>query len=180
MKSRDLRNLEFPPGAAEASHALKEYYSDRSVALLFAGADGSLAIASGVCVRIGDLSLIATAAHNLGDVADLGQIRALPGGDRSHPGLRLSGFSNRLDSTDMAWLLIDAEDSESCTSLRFATVSDISCGYRHDPTIPFWIQGYPSAEVEIEHPGGASPLSLCLMTNSVENEDRGSELLALP
>jgi hypothetical protein len=168
LRSRDTRNLEVPPGGREAGTLMLDYVSDRSVAMLLRPTPGSLGIGSATCIRIGGHYLLATAAHNIADIREDEGIRLLPYGrndqvemsflHRSHP--RQSAFTE-----DVAWLEI-REEEVLAGGLTYFGVEDLQPYQAHDPLRPFFLQGYPAAEVELDGER-VSPLSLGLKTISL-------------
>lgn len=175
MKSTDRRVLHLPPGAAEANETIITYVSDRSVTLILREPDGRVDIASGVAVMIGFHYLVATAAHNVEEIDDDSQVRVVPRGLFDHPSLPVLARSHSPSEPDVAWLEIEAQPAMQ-TGLRFAGLDDLLCGQRHDPQVPFLVQGFPAAEVVVVD-DAINPFSLGLLTSSVESETGTNHLL---
>ena len=178
MGSRDTRNLEIPPGGRESAELMINYVSDRSAALLLSTSPGTLSIGSATCLCIGGRYLLATAAHNIDDIRDDSGIRVLPRGRNDHPGIPILSRSHPGDEAfghDVAWLELEA-DGVLSSDLKCFGLEDLKCYQSHAPTMPFLLQGYPAAEVEVNG-NTISPLSLGLMTISLE--PGGGEVFAV-
>jgi len=167
MKSADTRNLPLPPGGADAAQVMMNYVSDRSAALILSPPMAEHPfIGSATAVMIGDHLLLATAGHNLEGITDASQIRIMPRGEFPHPGLPLVARSSPVDKPDVGWIEL-APGPALASSLRFLQLIDLKCEVRHDPAVPFQVQGFPAAEVTAVA-GRVEPFSLNLITSSVE------------
>lgn len=166
MKSRDLRHLCLPAGAAEANLAMVNYVSDRSVALVLDSGSRGFFIGSGTCVRLQDELLVATAAHNLDDLSVDASIRLLPRGIRGHPGLAFSARSRRRTSPtdpDVAWIELRGDDLTN-TGLRFLDLEALEPSQPQAELSGVFVQGFPAAEVLVHSAPDIDPFSLGLLT----------------
>lgn len=130
-----------------AAVALHDYVSNRSVALLLSSRSDEMYIGSGVCVRIADRYLIATAAHNLQDL-ELSNVSVIGRGERLGQPLQalrmgVSDFPDR----DVAWLELDPNGPWP-SRLHFVTSDQICSLHEENDRQPCFLQGYPAQRVE--------------------------------
>lgn len=130
-----------------ASVALHDYVSNRSVALLLSSRPDELYIASGVCVRIADRYLVATAAHNLQGL-NLSNIAVIGRGERFGEPLPVlcMGLSDS-SQRDVAWLEIDPNGPWP-SRLHFVTCDQICSLQEESDRQPCFLQGYPAQRVD--------------------------------
>ena len=175
MKSRDRRSLDLPPGAIEANEAMISYVSDRSVAIIVSDPGGQVTIGSGTCVRINSCYLVATAAHLLDDVSSQAHIRIVPRGLFDHAGVPFRARSEPAAPHDVGWIQLECSSTAE-SGLRFLELDDLLCGQRHNPELPFLVQGFPAAEAMVTKEGSIRPFSLGLLTSSVESDPQSDAL----
>jgi hypothetical protein len=176
MKSKDERKWRQPPEANVAGPRLLDYTSDRSVAVIQRPRSPAPDCGSATCIAVGDRWFLATAAHNIDCLADDADIQLLPRAERSHPGipfLRRSHPRSVPFSADVAWLELDAA-AAARGGLQAVPLSQLSAVHR----IPdaYFIQGYPSREVEQDATGGFDPLSMCVGVVSVTPVGAGAAI----
>jgi len=168
MRSIDKRSLPVPPGGKEALDAMIEYVSERSVALIISS-PGGVFVGSASCIQIGQVFLLATAAHNLDDFPDASQIRLLPRGVRASPGipfLRRSHPRSEPHPHDVAWIEVQPE-IVTRDGLQFVGLDDIAPGTQHSTDHPFFVQGFPAEELLVHSESDLDLMSLGLGTMSV-------------
>jgi len=153
-----------------------DYLSDRSAAIILAPQPDRVFVGSAVCVKVGNHYFLATAAHNFDEISDLDQIRLLPRGQRGRGDAAVVELQ-RSSVHDVAALEIDSSYAIH-SGLRFLGLHDLSCGHRHDPTVPFLLQGYPCREVSVHSADDIEPSSLALMTSSTDTGG-STDVLAL-
>jgi hypothetical protein len=73
--------MEMKEQAPPSPVALMGWISERSVALLIEPSEGYLYIGSAIAIEVAGRYFLATAAHNLDGVSQVGQVRALPAGE---------------------------------------------------------------------------------------------------
>lgn len=150
--------------------AMINYVSERSVALIMTSPSSGPFVGSATCVQIGNVSLLATAAHNLDDFPDDSQIRLLPRGVRASPGIpfvrRSHPRSEPHHQDDVAWIEVEREVALE-ERLEFIGADDLGPGTRHTPDHPFFVQGFPAEELLIHSENDVDPMSLGLGTISV-------------
>jgi hypothetical protein len=162
-----------------ASITLTEHIANRSVALLSRDGGDGLFVGSGVCVRIGDHYLIATAKHNLQDrysdrEFEISDIEVCSRGEKFSEPLKVRSMG-RSPSLDLAWLELDPEAS-SRPQLAFATLNEVSLFREDQSQHPCFLLGYPAAMAERPTDARQRPLleSACVGTMSITRSNRGS------
>ena len=171
MKSKDDRKAHLPPEGGIAGPLVRDYTSDRSVAIIQRPASPDPHFGSATCIAVGDRWFLATAAHNIDYLPDDNDIQLLPRGERSHPGIPFVARSHPRPvpyRPDVAWLELDPAVA-SRGGLQAVPLSQLSPV--HSIPDAYFIQGYPSREVEQTAGGGFNPLSLCLGVVSVNPVD---------
>lgn len=167
MKSKDERKAHLPPEGDIAGPKIRDYTSDRSVAVIQRPSSPDPQCGSATCISVGDRWFLATAAHNIDYLVDDKDIQLLPRAERSHPGIPFLTRSHPRDTpypSDVAWLELDASAARR-GGLQAVPLSQLSAMHR----IPdaYFIQGYPSREVKPGTKGGFDPLSMCVGVVSV-------------
>jgi hypothetical protein len=117
-----------------------------SPAILVLRASGRVEIGSSTVVRVGHRFLLATAAHNVDDVAD-GELRIVPSGLSAAaplPFLRRSR-QRRGDPADVAWIELAAETVAN-RGLGFVDLAGLGSGPEAGQRC-FLVQGYPAQSV---------------------------------
>lgn len=170
MKSRDRRKLRTPEEARTAGDQMKHFTSDRACALIGCPRSSAPITGSAVCIEIAGRYFLATAAHVIQPFADE-DILVLPRGELNHPGLPFARRSHSRGENyeyDVAWLEI--EPSEWAKSgLRALGMEQVACNQRYHRRNPFlFVQGFPSREMGITPSRTLEPLSLCLVSTSVD------------
>lgn len=170
MKSRDLRGIKIPEEADIAGEQMKNFTSDRACALI-CRPGSNLSTGSAVCVEIAGRHFLATAAHVIEPIAPNDSLLILPRGELNHPGISLIRRShprNEHYKYDVAWL--EVEPSEwSKSGLKALTLEQVACNRRYHPSEPsLFIQGFPFQEINVTPNGTFEPLSLCLLSTSVD------------
>jgi hypothetical protein len=156
---------------------LSAHVANRSVALLLREGE-KLSVGSGVCVRIGDRYLIATAKHNLqddnGHALQISDIEVRSRGEKFGEPITvcrvgLSPFA------DLAWLEMNPEASIR-PRLAFATLGDLA-SLREDEQRACFLLGYPAAMAEKPDSVQQCPLleSTCMGTVSIVPANRGEQ-----
>ncbi len=161
-----------------ASITLADHTANRSVALLSRDGGNGLFVGSGVCVRIGDHYLIATAKHNLQDrysdrEFEISDLEVCPRGEKISEPLTVRNMG-RAPSLDLAWLELDLEASRR-PQLAFATLNDIA-SFRDEDQHACFLLGYPASADEKPTEAGQRPLleSACVGTMSITPPNRRS------
>jgi hypothetical protein len=146
-----MRDDEMKEEAPPSPMALLNWISERSVALLIEPAEGGMYVGSATAIEVAGRYFLATAAHNLDGVSQVGQMRALPGGRRLERPLRLLGWNVRKveagGELDVAWIEVDVV-SVVASSLRALSISSLRCQASHLPDTAFFVQGYPEGAVD--------------------------------
>jgi len=165
MKSKDGRAFRAPPEAEHAGNLMKDYASNRSVALILRGKSPEPESASATCVRIGERFFLATAAHCI-DPFRADEIELLPRGEFGRPGIpfiqRSAPRANESE-LDIAWLELDAVEVQR-SGLSAVELENLGFSIRSVDECAYLIQGYPAAEVSAQPDGSFRPLSLCITT----------------
>ena len=167
MQSKDERKWRQPPEMDIAGPLLKDYTSDRSVAIIQRPSSSNPDCGSATCIAVGTRWFLATASHNIDHLPDDSDIQLLPRAERSHPGipfLRRSHPRSTPYADDVAWLELDSAVATRA-GLQAAPLSQL-CPILRVPDA-YFIQGYPSREVETGATGGFDPLSMCVGVVSV-------------
>ena len=174
MKCRDRRKLQIPEEADIAGDQMKHFTSDRACALIGRSRSASPITGSAICIEIAGRYFLATAAHVIEHFANE-DLLILPRGELNHPGvpfIRRSHPRNERYRYDVAWLEIEPSEW-SKSGLQALTLEQTACNRRYHRHEPFlFIQGFPSHEMVISSSGTLDPLSLCLVSTSV---NRGPE-----
>lgn len=168
MKSKDERPWPMPPEARIAGPRFRDYSSDRSVAIIQQRPGFSPECGSATCVEIGARWFLATAAHNIDHIVADENLRLLPRGERSHSGIPFVRRSHPRSAEypyDVGWLEVDAA---SARRLGLLPVPVEQLEPKHQIPDAYFIQGYPSGEVEANASAGFDPLSLSVAVVSVE------------
>lgn len=168
MKSKDQRPWNMPPEAKVSGPRFRDYSSDRSVAIIQQSDGSSPECGSATCVEIGMRWFLATAAHNIDHIVADEDLRLLPRGERCHPGIAFIGRSHPRSVEyphDVAWLEVDPT---SARSLGLLSVPLKQLAPKHRIPGAYFVQGYPSREVEANSAGGFDPLSLSVAVVSVK------------
>lgn len=179
MKSRDHRRISIPPEGSIAGARVRDYTSDRSVAVLQGLSGPTPSCGSATCVDLNGRWFLATAAHNINDISNDADIRLVPRAERGHPGLPFLRRSHPRSSAyelDVAWIEVDPLTARRGGLLavprdQLRPVTDNGA---------FFIQGYPSGEVEQSASGGFDPLSLCVLVVSLQAAPSGDIALEYP
>lgn len=179
MKSRDRRNIRIPLEGSIAGARVRDYTTDRSVAILQGSSGHNPSCGSATCVELNDRWFLATAAHNLDHITDDADIHLVPRAERGHPGLpflRRSHPRSAKYDRDVAWIELDPPTARRGGLLavpqdQLRPVMDNGA---------FFIQGYPSGEVEQNAGGGFDPLSLCVLVMSLDAAPSGDLALEYP
>jgi hypothetical protein len=130
-------------------------------------------------VALNDRWFLATAAHNIDYITNDADIRLVPRAERGHPGLSFLGRSHPRSSEhdlDVAWIELDPVAARRGGLLavpqdQLRPATDYGA---------YFIQGYPSGEVEENTSGGFDPLSLCVLVMSLHTEPSGDLALEYP
>lgn len=167
MKSKDERSWDIGPEAKVASLRFRDYSSDRSVAIIQRPPDDSPQCGSATCVQLGARWFLATAAHNIEHVGVDAELCLLPRGERSHDGIPFIRRSHPRAVSyphDVAWLEVDVSTARKGGLLA---VPSEQLEPKHQIPGAYFIQGYPSGEVNTNAAGGFDPLSLAVAVISV-------------
>lgn len=176
MKSKDKRRARLPPEGDIAGPRMKDYTSDRSVAIIQRPSSPDPQCGSATCVALGDRWFLVTAAHNIDYLPDDREILLLPRGERSHPGIPFLARSHPRPVPypfDVAWIELDPAVARR-SGLLAVPLSQLSPV--HQIPRPHFIQGYPSREVTPRGSGSFDPLSMCVGVTSVQPIDSNAAI----
>jgi hypothetical protein len=156
---------------------LSSYLSNRSVALLLRP-QGGLYVGSGLCVRIGNRYLVATAKHNLrheGRELPISDLEVRARGEQYGPPLQVRsvGLASNLD---LAWLDLDA-DVVKHPHLEFVTLGESASIIEDKGQQACALLGYPAETAEkpshLQQPFLLE--SACVVTLSIPPPERHSQ-----
>lgn len=171
MKSHDKRGLRIPPEGREASHRLADFVSDSTCTIILYPRSLTPDAGTAICFAVGERCFLATAAHVIEAARDDRDILLLPRGELNHPGipfLKRSDVRAHPSDPDVGWLEL-APAVVRRSGLRPLPLTQLASDARLSAELPFlFIQGFPSREIERSEKGTFEPLSLCLLTTSVD------------
>ncbi len=165
------------PTAGAGATGLASYAAGRSAALLLFPRPHQVDVGSSTCIRIDGRFFLATAGHNIEDLAHDAQIKVLAAGSE-RPLPFVGRNSRRFEGSatvDVAWIELHPEAARR-SRLEFLALSQIARGRAPKRDAACFVQGFPSAMVTVRDDAtvDVDPSPMGFLTRPIAASARGA------